>query len=115
MAKFTLERDNKMPLFITVDQISERHVGPEYIPPPTKVIITRLKTAIDPKTQKISYIQSYAGGENKAGDSHVTTPFMEGLDKGIYLAFYQPDFRKSAEVEKKLVFSIYCDEPVSSL
>ena len=46
MAKFTLERDNPQPLFITLDQISERFFEPsqEYVPPPTRIILTRLKT-----------------------------------------------------------------------
>ena len=114
MVKFTLERDNSFPLFMTVDQISERFMEPDYVPPPTKIILTRLKTQIDPKTQQVSFVQSYTGGEQRVGESHITSTFMEGLDKGIYLAFYQADFRKEF-AERKLVFSIYCDQAINNL
>ena len=61
---------------MTVDQISERFMEPDYVPPPTKLILTRLKTQIDAKTQQVSFLQSYTGGEQRVGESHVTSSFM---------------------------------------
>ena len=54
MAKFTLERDNPQPLFITLDQISERFFEPSqgYVPPPARIILTRLKTQIESSADK---------------------------------------------------------------
>lgn len=58
MVKFTLERDSRLPLYVTVDQISERFMDDQdYWPPRTKMILTRIKTQIDPKTKQVSYVQ----------------------------------------------------------
>ena len=47
MSKFTLERDEKQPLCITVDQISERFLdrprNGSYVAAPTKIILTKLE------------------------------------------------------------------------
>ena len=56
------------------------------------------------------------GGDAGIGYSHTTLPFYDGLEKGVYIAFFQVEFPKSTQnVERKLVFSIYCNQPVSSL
>ena len=40
---------------------------------------------------------------------------MEGLSKGVYAVFYQAEFNQSDYPERKLVFSVYCGQPISSL
>ena len=39
---------------------------------------------------------------------------MEGLTKGVYVALYQTEFNQLYN-ERKLVFSIYCNQPIHSL
>ena len=39
---------------------------------------------------------------------------MEGLTKGVYVALYQTEFNRLYD-ERKLVFSIYCNQPIHSL
>lgn len=59
MAKFTLERDNRTPLCLTVDQISERFLDKSrdgsYLPPPIRIILTKLQSKIDPETQDMTF------------------------------------------------------------
>ena len=95
MAKFILERDNPTPLFITLDSISERFFEPsqEYSPPQTKIILTRLKTQINnnndlEKTNTVTCLQSFVSGDINQGWSHNTVTMHEGLEKGVYIAFY---------------------------
>jgi len=48
MVKFTLERDNKTPLCLTVDQMSERFLDRSrdgsYVAPQIRIILTKLKS-----------------------------------------------------------------------
>lgn len=39
---------------------------------------------------------------------------MDGLSKGVYVAMYQADFN-SDHPERKLVFSVYCAQPIRNL
>lgn len=118
MSKFTLERDNlKGPVIITLDQIAERFMDiPRdngYLPPLTRVIITKLNSQIDPKTQEVTNQQIFVGGSVKY-ESHCTVPLLAGLSKGVYVVLYQAQFTDEYP-ERKLVFSVYCNQPVPDL
>ena len=62
-----------------------------YVPPPARMILTRLTTQIDPESQEVMFKQQYIGGDIRQ-DSHVMTPFMDGLTKGVYVAIFQAEF-----------------------
>ena len=46
----------------------------------------------------------------------MTTVLADGLQKGVYAVFYQAEFNSSGDYpERKLVFSVYCNQPIQSL
>ena len=47
----------------------------------------------------MTFRQSYVGGEVRNGDSHITVSFHDGLEKGVYIAFYQVEFPKASQTE----------------
>lgn len=113
--KFTLERDHPQSLTISIDQISERVMDRKrnfsYDVVPVKIILTKLSSKIeDPDAETVPFEQTYIGGDSFAynlGNAHAAVPFLQGLSKGVYMAFYQAAFTE-AHSERKLVFSVYC-------
>ena len=113
MTKFTLERDNPQPLTVTIDSISERFMGEDYVAPATKVILTKLTSKVnpDPEVDEVTTVQTFIGGD-RIFDSHASVSFLEGLSKGVYVALYQTEFTDS-DPERKLIFSVYCGQPTT--
>lgn len=112
MTKFTLHEDHPRPLTIAIDQVNARFVDEtmrgSYEYPPIKLMLTKLRTKMNPLTQEEVQEQVYLHGSREA-DTHVSLPISQGLKAGEYLLVYQGEFTE-LNPERKLIVSVYCSQ-----
>lgn len=100
---------------MAVDQVNARFVDEtmrgSYAYPAIKLILTKLRSKADPKTQVVATRQHYLDG-SRDSDTHVSLPLTKGLKKGDYMLMYQADFTEE-NPERKLVISVYCGEKLN--
>ena len=114
MTKFTLTKDHSGPVTIAVDQVNARFVDETmrgtYEYPAIKLILTKVRSSENPKTQVVATMQQYLSG-NRDADTHVSCAISKGLKQGDYVLLYQAEFTNE-NPERKLVVSVYCGEQI---
>ena len=78
--------------------------------PYLKVMLTKIQSGTDPKTQEAFKRQLYMTGTRDA-ETHVILPVLGGLKRGEYFLVYQAEFTEE-NPERKIVVSVYGDRPI---
>ena len=115
MSKFTLDEDYTGPVSICIDQVDARFVDEtmrgSYEYPAIKLMLTKLSTKTDSKTQEVIGTKQIFIDGNWDADTHVSLPLTKGLKKGEYLLVYSGEFTE-LNPEQKLVVSVYMGKRV---
>lgn len=115
--KFELKDDYRKPITFAIDQVNYRFVDEtmlgSYEYPAIKWVLTQVVT--ENFEGRTWHQQAYVHGEREA-NTHVMSPFEEGLPAGTYIMMYQGEFTNE-HPERKLVASIYAqiDIPIVAL